>query len=87
MRNCKRCNSERVLTVGAHASDMFYWGMTIRDGDQYPVSKDGEGYLPREFGIGAGDDLRISLCLDCGQEQGKYPVAPTEFEQDVDPDE
>ena len=84
---CKKCGSERVLSVQAHASDMFIWRMDIRDENEYLQEKEGEGYLPREFGIGGGDDLRIQLCLDCGQEQGKYPRPVTSFEEGVDPDE
>ena len=84
---CKSCGSERVLEVGAHASDMFYWNIDIRNEDGHLVEHEGEGYLPREFGIGGGDDLRIQLCLDCGQEQGQYPRPVTTFEEGVDPEE
>lgn len=68
---CQRCNSTRVLSISAHASDMFNWTLDGADGD---------GYLPRDFGIGGGDDLHTDICLDCGQVQGVFPLPPTEFE-------
>ena len=42
------------------------------------VSKN--GYVPRNLGIGGGDYYEITVCLDCGQMQGDWPVTDTEFE-------
>jgi hypothetical protein len=42
---------------------------------------DCEGYLPSDLGIGGGDDMRISVCLDCGQLQGTWPLPISNFER------
>lgn len=69
--SCYRCNSPRICSVQSHASDCH----SVRIGD-----KEGRGYLPDDLGIGGGDDLEMSFCLDCGQIQGKFPLPPTELE-------
>jgi hypothetical protein len=33
-----------------------------------------DGYVPSKMGIGGGDYMEFSYCLDCGQIQGKFPV-------------
>jgi hypothetical protein len=38
------------------------------------------GYVPRDLGIGGGDDVHFDYCLDCGQIQGKFPLLPSEME-------
>lgn len=68
---CQHCSSTRILHVSAHASDLFNW--TLND-------KEGDGYLPNDFGIGGGDDLYVDVCLDCGQVQGEFPLPLSEFE-------
>ena len=40
-----------------------------------------QGYVPRDLGIGGGDDVHFAYCLDCGQIQGKFPVPATEMEE------
>ena len=37
-------------------------------------------YVPRDLGIGGGDDVHFDYCLDCGQIQGKFPLLPAELE-------
>ena len=40
-----------------------------------------KGYPPIGVGLGAaGDELRFSWCLNCGQIQGEWPVYPEEEE-------
>lgn len=70
--NCQRCNSDRVVNVNAKASDLFFVSIGEKEED---------GYLPRDMGIGGGDYLDMSYCLDCGQIKGKFPLAPTELEK------
>ena len=41
------------------------------------------GYVPRDLGIGGGDDVQLAYCLDCGQIQGKFPLPPTQMEEMV----
>jgi hypothetical protein len=76
---CQRCNSKRVLSVYAHASDRHVWKM---DGMERE-----DGYLPYDIGIGGGDDIEFDLCLDCGQVQGQFPLPETEYEQTYGPTE
>jgi hypothetical protein len=37
--------------------------------------------VPRDLGIGGGDDVQLTYCLDCGQIQGKFPLPPTQMEE------
>jgi hypothetical protein len=39
------------------------------------------GYVPRDLGIGGGDDVQMTFCLDCGQLQGAFPLPLAELEQ------
>jgi hypothetical protein len=38
------------------------------------------GYVPRDLGVGGGDDVEFDYGLDCGRIQGKFPLATTELE-------
>jgi hypothetical protein len=67
---CK-CGSKRQVEVNGKTSDMCF----IRIGD-----KDHDGYVPRDLGIGGGDYLEFTFCLDCGLIKGKWPRPPTELE-------
>jgi len=33
-----------------------------------------DGYVPDDMGIGGGDYIRLHICLECGQVQGKFPL-------------
>lgn len=68
---CQRCGSKRVLHVSGHASDLFSYSIS---------EKEGSGYLPHDFGLGGGDDIELDMCLQCGQVQGNYPMPPTKLE-------
>ena len=62
---CK-CGSERIARVSAKCSDMCV--VTVG-------AEEHEGYVPHDFGIGGGDYISFSYCLDCGQIQGKpFPI-------------
>lgn len=73
--SCKRCDSDRLLDVTVKGSDRFAWGLVI--GDEY---HDADGELPRDFGLDGGDYLRMTVCLDCGQLEGTWPLEETEME-------
>jgi hypothetical protein len=82
---CKQCTSERILDVTGKASDRFSWEMWFHDPvEDCSTSHEEYGYLPRDFGIGGGDNIRVKLCLDCGQMQGEWPIAHTQFEDKYD---
>lgn len=71
MTGCQRCNSQRLMHVQSHASDMHF----VSIGE-----KEHQGYLPYDIGLDGGDDLCMTVCLDCGQLQGEFPLPPTELE-------
>lgn len=73
---CQRCDGSRVARVLARCSDMC--GIDLGD-------KRRHGYVPRDLGIGGGDDLYFAYCLDCGQIQGRFPLATTALEEGRDP--
>lgn len=70
---CK-CGSERIAQVSAKCSDMCHIDM-----ENSEVESD--DYVPKDFGIGGGDYIRIKYCLDCGQIQGDFPLPETELEE------
>jgi hypothetical protein len=65
--NCQRCNSARILNVNAKASDCIF----LRLGEH-----ERDGYMPDDVNLGGGDYVEFSVCLDCGQVQGEYPLPP-----------
>jgi hypothetical protein len=62
---CDKCGSERVIGVSGKCSDLFH-----------AVFKKEEisDYVPRDMGIGGGDYIEFSYCLECGKIQGKFPL-------------
>ena len=79
MSKCQRCESERVMCGGGKSSDMnhFYVGdrAVWHDGSSRIDRKPGVAdYVPGGLNIGGGDHIEFSVCLDCGQMQGKWPV-------------
>jgi hypothetical protein len=72
--NCQKCKSQRVASVTAKCSDCC--GVSLGAADL-------DGYVPGDMGIGGGDYVEFSYCLDCGQLQGKFPLETTEIEKDI----
>ncbi len=70
---CQRCGGLRLARVLAHCSDMC--GIDLG-------GKHTHGYVPRDLGIGGGDDVHFLYCLDCGQIRGTFPLPPTAIEDD-----
>jgi hypothetical protein len=75
---CQKCNSNRIANVYAKCDDRFNVELY---GNQIT------GYVSSDFEIGSGDEMEFSLCLDCGQVQGQFPVPPTCLETDTIVDE
>jgi len=75
--SCKRCSSNRIVSMTAKCSDMCSCSIV---GDS---RKESNGYVPCDMGIGRGDYVEFSFCLDCGQIQADFPVPETELEQYV----
>lgn len=69
--SCQKCNSHRVADVSTKGSDLSFYSLGDREHD---------GYLPDGVGIGGGDYLEMTYCLDCGQIQGKWPLPISAFE-------
>lgn len=72
MIKCSRCSSGRILEVSAKCSDCF---------SCYVGSIEFDGYVPGDLGIGDGDYIGFSYCLDCGQMVGKFPLAESFIEK------
>ncbi|MBY0232050.1 MAG: hypothetical protein K2W96_22425 [Gemmataceae bacterium] len=70
--SCQRCSAGRIARILAHCSDMC--SVELADRQQH-------GYVPRDLGIGGGDDVQFDYCLDCGQIQGGFPLPIAEIEQ------
>ena len=69
---CQRCGAPRLARVLARCSDMCSIDL---------AGKHRSGYVPRDLGVGGGDDVHFIYCLDCGQIQGTFPLPPTGSEQ------
>jgi hypothetical protein len=63
MKSCQRCSAQRLVDISAKCSDMFH----------AKAEKEHDGYVLRELGIGGGDYVEFTYCLECGQIQGKFP--------------
>lgn len=72
---CQRCSSIRVARVCAKCSDMC--SVSINKTNEV------DGCVPEDIGIGGGDYVEFSWCLDCGQIQGKFPMPISEQEKDI----
>jgi hypothetical protein len=69
---CTECRSQRLVSVLSHAADRHL----VKMGNVEHCD-----YLPKDMGIGGGDDNHFTLCLNCGQVQGAWPVAETQIEK------
>ncbi len=65
MKNCKNCNSVRIVSVSAKCSDLCFFET---------IGFESDGYVPSNFGIGGGDYVEFDYCLECGQIQGEFPI-------------
>jgi hypothetical protein len=72
IKTCQRCGGLRLAAVLARCSDMC-------SVDLSGVHR--HGYVPYDLGLGGGDDLHFTYCLDCGQLQGVFPLPPTRIEE------
>lgn len=65
------CEHKRRAGLTAKCSDLCFVEMGEREHD---------GYVPDDMGIGGGDYVGFTWCLDCGQIIGKWPVPPCKLE-------
>ena len=75
---CKYCYSNRILDFTAKCSDTFY--CSIGGTEHYD-------YVPADLGIGNGNYIDISMCLDCGKVRGNFPKPISKLEEDVSDEE
>ena len=67
---CQRCNSDRILRISAKCSDLCF--------SKYKeLEKD--GYTPDLPFTEYGDYLSPTICMECGQVQGKFPVTDAQI--------
>jgi hypothetical protein len=71
--NCIHCKSTRIVEVSSKASDLHF---VACKGNEH------NGYLPKDLGIGGGDYIEFSYCLECGMIQGKFPRPKAVIEDD-----
>lgn len=72
--NCQRCNSERVLSLNSKQSDLCFSEF---------MGEEKDGYAPDVDNVCSGDYTAFSVCLECGQMQGNFPVKhPIEKNED-----
>ena len=69
--SCQRCQSERLAGISARRSDLCFADVG---------SNETHGYVPGDMGVGGGDYVDISYCMDCGQMQGTFPLPPCKLE-------
>lgn len=74
---CRKCGSGRIADIAAKCSDCCSCSL-VNDG-----KRGDHGYVPVDMGIGGGDYVEFSFCLDCGQIQAEFPVPETELERFV----
>lgn len=65
METCQRCESNRIAFLGGQSNDYGY---------AHFQGKTQEGYLPFVKNLCDCDGCDFSVCLDCGQVQGNFPV-------------
>jgi hypothetical protein len=63
--NCQRCSSDRILHISAKCSDLC-------SASYKELEKD--GYTPDLPFTEYGDYLCPTICMECGQVQGEFPV-------------
>jgi len=70
--NCRSCKSSKVVAITAKCDDLC----TTTD---LSTGKFQEGCVPTDVGIGGGDYLKICICFQCGQLQGKFPLSDEKY--------
>lgn len=61
---CQKCNAVAIVHLSSKASDLNFFKHLHREHD---------GYVLSGMGIGSGDYVEFSYCVNCGQIQGDWP--------------
>jgi len=67
---CQRCDSDRIFKITAKSSDLNV--SQFKDIEH-------DGYAPGVKNVCGGDYVEPSVCLECGQAQGDWPVPDPDF--------
>lgn len=71
---CKKCSSDRIISLTAKCSDCC--AVTFKDIESHD-------YVLDDIGIGGGDYIEFSYCLNCGSIQGNFPLKESLIEKDL----
>lgn len=63
-KKCDGCESKRIVNVSGKCSDLF---------SATYMKSEYEGGVTSKMGIGGGDYMEFSYCLECGKIQGDFP--------------
>lgn len=81
---CRSCESPRILTVGGDFRDLGFMDYTNGQKSVEVI----DDYLPGVPNINDEGEVCITVCMNCGQVQGEFPVQDEEilsgFEHDDD---
>ena len=80
MAKCKHCDSKRIFSISAHSSDLNF--VEVKH-----LRYEHDGYAPYIKGICGGDDVDISVCLDCFRIKGMRPMSDEELLKALDGDD
>jgi hypothetical protein len=58
--NCSNCHSPRLAYISAKCSDLFF--IKVNNDEKHD-------YVPYNLGIGGGDYVQFTYCLQCGKIQ------------------
>lgn len=61
--------SQSVYDINSKSSDL---------NNGVVVGTEFDGYVPDDIGIGGGDYVEFTWCLECGQIQGQFPLETPE---------
>jgi hypothetical protein len=74
MEKCQSCSSDRILQISAKCSDLCSSSFA-----KLGLEKD--GYVPDFHFAEYGDYLCPSICVECGQVQGKFPITDNQVKK------
>ena len=76
--SCQNCESDRIFKIDGKCSDLCSALFKGQD-----VESD---YAPYIDNVCGGDYIRVTVCLECGQVQGKFPVESPDMPIEDDED-
>lgn len=77
---CTKCSSDQILEVCGKTSNRCCVSFNTKNSDGFSGHHTYDGYVPANLGIGRGDYIEFSCCLNCGQIQGEFPISKDHLE-------